>query len=122
MEKIDLIQFVKQYLTILGTPVDQLDSQTEKLFYTISLETLNRKPLNTQQEIVIQEVIERFKNGEIETAFDRFKSIHDPNDKELWQKLFVANLSEYLVDLREKVESSLDNESRQKLEDLINSL
>ena len=120
--QIDLREFTRSYLNILGISADKLDENTGKVLYTVILSTIKDQPLDDGQKAKLESAAKLAEEGKEQEAFDVLKTLFEGANVENWQTMFVEKLVGYLLDMTNKLGDSLTEEQKKKLADLINSL
>jgi len=119
---VNLMEFVKSFLTVLDIPQDKLDEKVGKIFSTVILSTVKEFPLNEDQGQKLAEIETKLTGDDSMEVFDELQKFFKNIDREAWQKAFTQNLINYLLDMIDKMGNLLTEGTKQKLAGLVDSL
>lgn len=120
-KKVNLTEFVKNYLTILGISADKLDENTGKVLCTAILSMLKEINLDEEQEKKIEETAFLLKQNNSQENLEVLKKVFTDLNVD-WQSSFVEKLISYLLDMTDRLDDSLTEEKKKQLAELINSM
>lgn len=123
-EEVNIVELVKQYLSILGISPDKLNENAGKVLVTVILATLGEQASDSDQSQLVQKIknLSSEDENKKQKVFDTITDFFAGVNKEVWQKSLVVKLISYLVDMTDKTADSLSEDDKNQLTELIDSL
>lgn len=116
------IEFVKNYLSLLGIPDDELGGNTAKVFLTVTASSMQEQQLTEEQQKKIEGAVSLLAGDKKQEGVDLLKTIFEEKDVESFRAVFSEKLADYLSNMTDNLSDSLSKEQKQKLAELINSV
>ena len=118
----NLVEFVKKYLLILGIPADKVEESSGKIFYTVMLSVFKEKDLTEEQAKNLEKGIDLLKQSQNQEGLEELKKVFSGDDAQNLQTSAVGKVIDYLLDMTDKIGNSLSEDKKKELADLINDL
>jgi len=121
MQNMEITDFIKRYLTLLGIPENELEESTGKVIFSIISSITDNLPVGKEDWAGFSKKIGEITNTDDadKKMFSIVKDFFSNSDKESLQKEFVIKLCDYLMDMTSRASDSLSEETKKELGKLI---
>jgi hypothetical protein len=117
----NFVEFIRQFLRIVGVPEADIDDNVSKILYTVLLSVIKYLELNDERVERLEIIGSMLKEGNKQESIDSLMAFFEDVGTEEIREVFIQRLIDYLLDMTDKLGNTLTEQKKKQLGDIINN-